>query len=271
MEKDLNNTNASISTEKDSLIEQVCLDTALYLDKFSNKSLGIKILAKKTSLSERTIQRILSQKNKPTFQTLYSLYMEFLNGTSEKFVYENCPQIIKKELKGKKPTALREKKSIDCNFFSLIKKHPIMAELYVMAGLAPIDKNTVAFRYGQYGIEILDKMYDLKILDEVGKAIFVLSSSAPELTSQIVKHFGLHFVERFSKPDNTDLRGENVMSFYCEKLNEDGLNAWLKIDREAFYKKVEISKQNNYKGHIDVFSFNATDTMAPENNNVKPI
>lgn len=269
MEKDIENDSCSTSTEKDSVLEQVCLDTALYLDKFANKSLGVKTLAKKTSLNKRTIQRILTKKNKPTFQTLYSLYMEFLNATSETFVYENCPKVIQQELKGKKPTPLRQKKSIDCNFFSLIKKHPLMAEIYVMTGLAPIDKNTIAFRYGQYGVELLEQMSELGIVDEVNKSTYVLSASAPELTSQIVKHFGLHFIERFSKPANAGLKGENVMSFYCEKLNEDGLNAWLKVDREAFYKKVEISKQNIYKGHIDVFSFNATDTMAPEKSNVK--
>jgi transcriptional regulator with XRE-family HTH domain len=268
MEKEIKTNSRKASATKISVLEQVCLDTALYLDKFANKNLGIKTLARKTSLSERTIQRILSQKNNPTFQTLYSLYMEFLDAPSEVYVYENCPQVIKNELEGKNPNQLREKKSIDCNFFALIKKHPLMAEIYIMAALAPIDKNSISFRYGQYGVELLEEMSKLGIIDEVSKSIFILSSSAPEMTSQIVKHFGLHFVERFSKPENTNLKGENMMSFYCEKLNEEGLNQWLKIDREAFYKKVEISKNNIYKGHIDVFSFNAIDTMTMEKNNV---
>lgn len=149
----------------------------------------------------------------------------------------------------------------------MLKREPLIAELYVLAGTGPLNKNAIAFRYGQYGIEILEKLIKENIIQEVEKEIYALTKCGPTLDGDCIKYLGEYFIRRFSKADNTQLHNENMLNFYAEGLNEAGKYAWLKVDTEAFYKKVEIANDTKFKGNIPMFTFTATDTITPEKKN----
>jgi hypothetical protein len=247
-----------------SLAEQVSLDLANHLDTYTNKSFGMRTLAADSDITEKTIKRLLAKKNNPTYQTLFRLYMVFLDTNSEEEVVEKCPEVVRKELENKNPKKLRKKIKKEYDFSEMIYREPLLGELYILAGTSELHANSVAYRYGQYGVDLLKRLEELDILKQSNKNIYTLSSNGPALDGKVIKNLGLRFIERFSEPDKTHLKGENVLSFYAEGLNQEGLNEWLKLDEENFYKKVEIAKKAKFKGTMPVFTFTATDGISQE-------
>jgi len=250
-----------------SVSEQVALDLARYLDSFPNKCFAIRVLAKESGLNEKTIKRLLAKNNKPTYQTIFRLYCVFLNTSDYKTLMEKTPEVIRVTLEKFSPCEGLTQESQNQNFLDLVKKEPLMAELYILAGTGPLAKNAVGFRYGQYGLEILEKLVDAELIIKIDKDTFGLSKNAPNLDGDCLKYLGEYFIHRFSKPRNAQLEGENTIAFYAEGLNDEGLKEWLSVDSKAFYKKQEIANNPKYKGNVPVFSFCATDTIQLEKNN----
>jgi DNA-binding phage protein len=248
------------------IAEQVAKDLARHLDKFTNKSFGLRTLADEAEITQRTIKRLLAQQNQPSYQTLFRLYMVFLGTTDEEIVVEKCPEIIRKELQNRNPKKLRKETKKDYDFSDLINKEPLLGELYILAATGPLHANTVAYRYGQYGIDLLKRLEQLNILKESDKNIYTPAPNGPTLDGKVIKSLGLRFVERFSKPSKGEEKGENILSFYAEGLNDKGLNEWLKLDEENFYKKVEIAKKAEFQGTRPAFTFTATDEISMEIN-----
>lgn len=251
----------------DNLMSQVALDLAKYLDNFPNKTFAIRVVAKETGLNPKTIRRLLARANKPTHQTLYKLYSIFFEEDNYSRLLERCPQVVKERICDYNPCDQSHKEKDNKDFLDHLKREPLMAELFVLAGTGPLNRNAVAFRYGQYGLEVLEKLLTCDLLVEVDKETFELSKNSPTLDGHALKYLGEYFIRRFSKADNTQVHNENIINFYAEGLNEDGKKAWLKVDTEAFYKKVEIAKDPKYSGKIPVFTFTATDTITPEKKN----
>jgi len=259
-----NSATPQSGCESKDLINQVALDLANYLDGFSNKNFGIRILANESDVNERTIKRLLSRKNHPSGGTLLKLYTAFTGKFELEQVLRACPDLVRREIEARCPDKKGNKKYCKTNFLALIEKDPLLGELYVLAGTGPLYKDSVVFRYGQYGLELLEKLESLHILKLIDKNTYGLGLNSPTFTAAVIKELGSRFVSRYSKPELADVKGNNVMNFYAEGLNDEGLQAWIKADEEAFMAKVKIANDPKFKGSIPVFTFNTTDTMESE-------
>jgi hypothetical protein len=253
-------------TASNPIADQVAIDIADYISKFANKSFGLRILASESELNEKTLKRLLAKKNNPTYQTLFRLYMVFLDTRNEETVILKAPTLISDELKKFNPKDLRKKVKKEYDFAEMIYREPVLGELFVLAGTGSLHGNTIAFKYGQYGMDLLKKLEDLDIVKEVDKNTYGLTPDGPTLDGKVLKNLGLRFIERFSKPDNTHLAGESMLSFYAESLNQEGITEWLRLDEENFYKKIQVAKKSKYKGSFPAFTFNATDKISVETN-----
>lgn len=240
---------------------QVALDLMSYLSKFSNQNFGIRVLSKETGLNEKTIKRLLKEKNKPTYQTLYLLYSEFLNEYEMEILLKRVPSIIAERINHYSPDKKEVKNSRLEELLDTLKKEPVLAELFVLAGMGPLLKSVIGFKYGQYGLKLLDKLCQMELILKVDSDTYVLSKTTPTLDGEAIKFLGEYFSHRFSKPENAHLEGENCLSFYAESLNEEGLQEWLAIDSQAFYKKLEIANNPKFKGNIPSFTYTCTDTI----------
>lgn len=256
------------SASPQNLEDQVALDLAEFLDRFPNKTFAIRILAKESGLNPKTIKRLLAKQNTPTYQTLYKLYSIFLEEDNYEALLEKCPKIISKRIKDYNPCDEGNDRSEESEeLLSLLKKEPLLAELYVLAAATPLNKNAVAFRYGEYGLEVLHNLLVRNLIHEVEKDTFTISNSSPVLDGRCLKYLGEYFIRRFAKAENSQLQNNNMINFYAEGLNEAGKHAWLEVDTKAFYQKIEIAKDPKYQGNIPVFTFTATDTITPEKKN----
>jgi hypothetical protein len=245
--------------------EQVAFDIKNYFGQFPNKSFAQRILSKETGLNSKTIKRLLKCTNKPTYQTLFRLYSVMLSENDFEQLCNLCPENIAEQIRKYSPcNTVTTKDDVD-DFLDLVRKDALMSELYVLAGTGPLKKSAVGFRYGQYGIELIERFVEKKYFNIIDTDTYILSDCAPNLDTDSLKHLGEYFVSKFSKPKNAQVKSENTISFYAESLNEEGKKAWLAIDTESFYKKVEIANNPLFKGNEKIFTFTATDSIKTEN------
>lgn len=258
-------TPVSKSPEKDKfsdIREQVALDLAKYLEQYPNKNFAVRVLAKETGLNEKTIKRLINRENSPTYQTVFKLYSIFFDSENSDDVLEKCPAIIREYLKDFSPDLKIANHQREVQLLELLKKEPLYAEIFVLAGTAPLNVSAIGFRYGQYGVEILEKLEEENILIKTSKDTYTMSPKVPALDGETLKFLGEHFVHRFCRPRDT--MSEHSIVFYAEALNSDGQKAWLEVDTEAFKKKLKIANDPKFRGNIPVFTFTATDLIGRE-------
>ncbi len=244
------------------LVDQVAFDLAEYLGRFPNKSFAVRVLAKECGLSEKTIKRLLKSENKPTYQTIFKLYSIFFEENEYEALLSKCPDVVREYIKDYTPIEATSSTEQNNQLLDLLRKEPLFAELMVLAGTGPLHVSAIGYRYGQYGLEVLERLEKAEVLIKVTKDTYSVSSKLPNFDGHALKFLGEYFVHRFSKP--SELMSENTISFYAEGLSEEGLKEWLAVDTEAFYKKLEIAKKPQFKGSTPVFTFTATDTIQRE-------
>lgn len=250
------------TSNQDHLYRQIRDDLDSFLSKFSNKSFAIRVLSKESEISEKTIRRILDNQNRPTYDTIYSIYSVMFENENEVELLETVPKIVSAYLKSKTVRKLKKKKNKqEFNFLELFKKDPILCELFIKSALGGISTSATAYRYGQYGIELIEKLVLMNVVKEVEKGIYKITNSAPRIEGELLKFVGLRFSDSFGKPKNSDVTDQNVMSFYATNLNDEGFKEWIRIDTEAFYKKIEVANNKQFKGTKSYFTFNSTDSI----------
>lgn len=262
VEQNLQNQNALCP-----LLAQVAKDLKTYLKAFPNEKFAIRIVSQETGLNQKTIKRLLQGENKPTHQTLLKLYSLFYQQDDYQKVFTLVPEVVRQRIADYTPdedVLGKKQKEGKSSLLETLKSEPLAAEILILCGLMPLQKSTLCFRYGDYGLKVLHALVKEGFLVEQTKDHFVLSPLGPELDAECLKILGMHFTQRFAKPSQAKVLNQNILSFYAECLNEAGKEQWLKIDTEAFYKKVEIAKSQQYKGHLPVFTFTTTDTMTME-------
>ena len=158
---------------------QLALDVANFLDEFPNKSLGLRFLSKEAGVNEKTIKRILQKENKPTYQTLMKLYPVLISEDNQQKLIERCPEVVRNVLEKRSPRKNFVQTEESSHFLELVKREPLMAELYILVGTGTLYKSAISYRYGQYGIELLDKLENAGFIYTDGKGRYSLSPKAP--------------------------------------------------------------------------------------------
>lgn len=250
------------SSQMRSVLDQVRMDLSSYIDCYSNKTFAVRQLAKESGLSSKTIKRLLAGENKPTYQTLFRLYSVFLDEQDYSLVLKKCPSLIREEIKDYNPQDKEERKFSQPNFLDVIKKEPLLIELLIQAACKPLHKSRIAFRYGEYGLELLEKLTSFNYLKEIEENVFGITKDVPQFDGEMLKFIGPYFIHRFLKSENTQIKNQNVINFFAEGLNEAGKDEWIRIETESYYKKIEIANNSKYQGDIPMFSFGAIDNLA---------
>lgn len=243
--------------------EQVAQDLEIFINSYSNRNYALRLLAKRTGINEKTLRRLAKRENRPSFSTLFRLYFLLTQATHEDEMLQRCPPVIRKELEQKEASTIRLKHpDPDQSFLKLVQKQPLYAEIYILVAVREeLPLRHIVERYGRFGVEIVESLVRMDLIRKLDRNILVLSPGSPVFDGKMIKVIGMHFVDRFIRPENTQLKGSSALSFYACGLNENGYKKWLEIDEEAYYKKLNLSKQREYQGALTAFTFSAVDTM----------
>jgi hypothetical protein len=243
------------------LRKQVAKDLKQRLETFRDPKKGIKILASHMGIHEKTLKRLLDSQNKPGYQTVFKIYRVLYDTQHDAEILKRAPEVVCDFLEKAIPKSFDRKISYSLDVDRELTHNPIFSEVYFLAGTGGISAEYVGFHYGHYGQQLFQKMVSQKVLTPLNKSTFVLGPHQASMTPESIKRVGLHLTERFSKPEISDLTGENYQALYAEGLNEEGYNQWLKIELESYEKKQQIAGNPDYQGNIKAFTFVTIDKL----------
>lgn len=249
--------------EQDLLKAQVCEDLQKALLQYKDEKIALRILSNKMKVHEKTLKRILTAQNRPGYQTLYKIYRVLLNAPNDTLLFEMAPPIVASALEKGNPKTISKDIIFSVDTEEEIQKDRAFLEIYFLAGTGAVTKEFISFRFGEHGMETAKKMLKLGVLDVQKDGTFILGKNQANLGAEAIKNCALHLVNRFARPEATDQEGENFMAIYAEGLSKEAYNQWLKIDEEAYRKKIELTKDKNNHGHIRAITFVSTDKMNP--------
>ena len=258
MEKQQHTTSNSQVTL---LKKTVSKDLENKLLEFKSRKIGVRLFAQRVNVNERTVNRLLKQENRPTYQTLLKIYGVIFNTLNEALIVELAPKVVSDEIKKHYPEVVLRRTAPMPDIGNDVLHDRCFTDLYVMAGCGPISLDFVQYRYGVHGVETIERMVELRVLKKSKEGHYLPGENEIEFTPKVLKRIGQSISEKFSKPDNSELGGENLIAFYAEGLSDDAYDEWLQVDEQAFRKKVEISHRIGAKGNNKVFTYMVTDTF----------
>jgi transcriptional regulator with XRE-family HTH domain len=258
MNKDLNDSNIS---ELSKLKQVVSTDLERKLKEYSNRKVGIRLLAQKMDLNSRTLTRLLEKENRPTYQTLLKIYHHIYQTIEFSILEKSAPTIVIKEIIKHCPDI---KNQVSYNLPKIDNEllyDRCFSEIYIHAGCGAISKEFIQFRFGVIGLETLEKMIELQAIILTRNGQYAIGPNQPRFSAEIIKRMGISITEKYSDTDKGEIAGSNFSGFYAEGLTEEAYDKWLAIDERAFKEKIQVTKENKNKGNFKVFTYMVTDTL----------
>lgn len=246
-----------------SLNEQVSRDLSAALCEYKDEKIGIRLLASRMHIHEKTLKRLLLKEHTPGYQTLYKLYRVLSNSKNDSELLEKVSPIVKAALERGNPKVMSKEIIFHSDLEDELVRDRCFSEIYFMAGCGPLSKEYIGFRFGEHGLETMRRMLKLEVLDVQKDGSLVIGKNQINMSASTIKLMGLQLIDRFLRPEMTDDNGENFEGIYAEGLSEEAYNEWLKIDEEAYRKKIELCRKKENRGKIKAFTFMATDKLNP--------
>lgn len=248
-------------SKKDPVVSQVAADLKDLLAQFKDPKKGLKIISVKTSIHEKTLNRLLNEENRASYMTIFKLYRYILDENDDAKILDLAPEVIKNYLVQSNPQLLTEQITFSSGIDQELAKNPVFGEIYILCGTGPLSKKELLTRFGHYGLSILEKMLKQQVLKESGFEVYELGKNQANFGPESIINLGTHLALNHVKKINGDLLDQNFMGLYAEGLSDEAYKQWLKIDQEAFRKKVALSSNKNNLGSIRAFTFMTTDSL----------
>lgn len=245
-----------------SIQDQVSQDIGLFLQRHKDPRKGLALLATKSQIHTKTLRRLIEKEHNPGYQTLYKLYSCLIGTPDFDQVLKAAPPLVQEKLKRTDPQVKSSplfKYTISIEQEML--KDPCFSELYVLAETRPFDGSYVRSRFGEYGLEVLQKMLQMNVLRLLENGRYGLGTHRSPFSAQTIKAVGLRLTERYSKPSRTDENYANYMNLFFESVSENTYRKWLEIDIQAFKEKMRLLESPASRGPIPAFMFNVIDTL----------
>lgn len=240
---------------------QVSEDIDRFIKQSRDPQVGLSSLARKTGVHQKTLLRLLQLKNRPGYLTIYKIYRVLLKSQNDSEVYEKAPPIIKSYLKQQNPQKQDRKIEYRVDLCQELLRNRTFCEIYFLAGAGDVTESEILYQYGQLGKQTTDRMLRLGVLIKKSKDVFALGNVQTTLSAEVLKVAAQNLIESYYKPNHADEMGQNFMGIFAESLSESAYSQWLKIDEEAFAKKVKLTEDPKAKGPIRAFTVMTIDQM----------
>lgn len=256
------NVEMNHKTAVNSIPGQVAQDIEAYLVRFKDPKKGLSMLATKSQIHVKTLNRLREQTHNPNYSTLYKLYSCLLDSRDLTHLVSKVPAVVREKLEKTDP----QLKSSPLHRFNFdleadLQKDPCFTELYILSDSRPFDANFVQQRFGSYGLSVLERMVDQKVLRPLGNGLYGQGEVRAPFSAATIKAVGMRMAERYLKPANADTNFANLMNFYYENVSEETYREWILIEERAFKERIKLLEKPEAKGSIPVFAFTAIDTL----------
>lgn len=235
------------------------------ISEYPRESTGIKIMAEKVGLNEKTLKRILKGTHSPTIKTVIKIY-RYLTGTlNDKDTVMAMPKVFENFVSSQHDNFILSKdqnvtfsKDID----SLIENDSIFRFIYIETATGNLTKSLVGYEYGKGGLRVLEKMLEKNVIKEIEPELYTSSTNRGTLPIETSFELGRFLIENKFNTEKCRLMGENICSVYFEGVTREAYNELLVVDWEAAQRKKEILKDKRNNGDIKYWSAQYTDTLS---------
>lgn len=259
----LRTAKESNALDADEVAKRLASDLRSYVAKSGEPRRRIKFLAKKTGVHEKTLQRLMLLQNRPAYMTLFKIYRVLFNENDDAKLLEIIPMEVAQYLCSATPQGVERSKSYSFDIESEMRMNPVLAEIVVLCATGPLKINTVRDRFGDFGMKLVDDLLAKSVLQKVSNSEICEGTVSVNMAPETLTAVGLHIGRSYIRPSKCYETGENHVGFFVEGLSEEAYQEWLRIDAEAFRKKVELSKNPQNRGDIRAFTFSSVDQMLP--------
>jgi hypothetical protein len=232
-----------------------------YLSDSKDITKKLNLIARKTDINVKTLKRILSRQNEPSFATIVRILRITLQCNTEIQILEKMPAPVADEFKknyGHRLSQDSRQKAVDQSIFN---KNPIALEIYLRIAAQSFDQKIFKDRFGSYGEDVLKKLCTLNFIEEHEPSIYKVGSVVPEFSPEMVIQSGSICLENFVDFETGFEKGKHYASFYMEKLSPEGFRRWIEIQKSSVRAQVELLKNPDYLGDIPTFSFSIIDSV----------
>lgn len=244
-----------------SVKEQVAHDLNSYLNHSADKQKKLNQISKKIGVHLKTLNRISSLENQPNYSTVFKIYRYILNENDDAKLLEQCPQSVQAYLKKANPQKLEKNVAYSPLTEHEVGQNSVALELVVLCSSGTISASEIKDRFGSYGYELTRTLVAKRILAEIKSDLFSIGSSQMNMSPETVIKMGLQITASYAKAQDSDIKGKNFHGFYAEGLSEAAYQEWIRIDEEAFRRKVQLAKNPKYLGTLKAYTFNSVDTL----------
>lgn len=244
-----------------SITAQVAEDLREALLQFKDPGKGLRVLSQKMGIHEKTLRRLMMQQNVPGYHTLYKIYRVLTKANNDTDLLDAVPAVIKEHIIKVNPKKHTADVKFNGNLELELMNDRVMGEIYFLAACGTVRRDEIIFRYGQFGLEALQRLLQLGALKETSPSLFALGPNQANYSAAGIKKIGIQMTESFFDPRKSDVIGENFIGIFAEGLSEEAYKQWLLIDKEAYYKKIALTKDPNSLGSVRALTFMVTDVM----------
>lgn len=243
-----------------SIILQVNRDIGSALTRFKNQKIGLRVLSVNMGLHVKTLDRLLIEKHKPSYQTLIKIYSHLYNERDLSKLLKLIPTNIKDEINRLSPNKI-EILIEDQAAIQYLKRNDLALTLYGLCGSGTMSSAMVKKRYGEYGLDCLNKLVQFELLNEAPKGHFHIGKRQIHLDPEILKKLGLNLVEQHFRHENADMRTENYLGFLTESISEESYQKLLVMERQHFEEKIKLIDDPKNRGTVRIFSTSFIDQI----------
>jgi|GEM_PF-3086517 len=212
-----------IEPTKDLVRQQLQNDLKLLLSQYRNPEIGLRLVAEKINISEKTLKRALNAVCDPHANTLKSFYTHFFKVMNEEVtsleIYQTIKKIIKTESLSKISFDVKAEETSSNELMRLLEQDLAFRQIFIFSRTGVVTQKWVIEQFGAYGVRILEQMVMLGILLEIDRGIYKQGPRGVEKSALAVKKIILELNQQYLDSVKLEERGENSAFYALEGLS----------------------------------------------------
>ncbi|MBI2520713.1 MAG: hypothetical protein HYV97_09855 [Bdellovibrio sp.] len=246
-------------TEKEFLRWRLARDLERLLGTYRNREIGLRLLAEKTGLSEKTLKRIQCESSDPHANTLRAFYLHFFKmiqiEESEAADYQLIRSIVEKE------TMAFNCKNTDDDLSRVMAADPIFRQVFLLSRTGFVLRSEIERSFGLYGLKIVDLMLKHDVIIEVDKNVYKEGPVTVCKNGEIIKKVILECISDHLDAEALNERGMNTAFYAVEGISSAAREQLLCRIDEMKQEIFNILADPTAKGEERIFVTMAMDTL----------
>ena len=246
-------------TEKELLRWRIGRDLERLLGTYRNREIGLRLLAEKTGLSEKTLKRIQGESSDPHANTLRAFYQYYFKmiqiGEGEEADYQLIRSIVEKE------TMAFQCKATSDDLRQVMASDPVFRQIFLLSRTRLVLRSEIERAFGLYGLKVIDLMLKHDVIIEVDKHVYKEGPVTICKNGEIIKKVIIECISANLDAEALNERGINTAFYAVEGITPAARQQLLCRIDEIKQEIFNILADPSAKGEERIFVTMAMDTL----------